>query len=65
MTALWDQQADGIDALSPDLLLGNLEVLEAGPPARKIQSARTEAEALASSLGVTACAQAVQPTVSP
>ena len=64
MTALWDRQADGIDALTPDLLAGNLAVLQRGPSAREIQSAETEAEALASSLGVTACAQAVQPTFS-
>ena len=65
MTALWDQQADGIDALTPDLLVGNVAVLQRGPTAREIQSAETEAEALASSLGVTACAQRVQPTFSP
>ena len=64
MTALLDQQADGMDALTPDLLAGNVEVLGTGPRAREIQSARAEAEALASSLGVTACAQGVQPSIS-
>ena len=61
MTALLDQQADGMDALTPDLLAGNGGGTEHAPARREIQSARAEAEALASSLGVTACAQGVQP----
>lgn len=63
MTALWDQQADGADAAALALQTG--DIVGAQRAARQGKTAETEGDALATSLGVTACAQRPQITLSP
>ena len=55
MTALWDQQADGADGVASNLEAGDFASAQSG--ADDVESATNEGDALASSLGVTACAQ--------
>jgi hypothetical protein len=63
MTALWDQQADEMDSAALDLQSGD----QAGfsNAQQQLDAAQTEGDALATSLGVTACAQKPVPTVAP
>jgi hypothetical protein len=60
MTALWDQQADGADNIANDLQTGNY--LDAQSAQEQVLNAETEADALATSLGVPACAQHPAPS---
>jgi hypothetical protein len=63
MTALIDEQGDGLDAVALAYLSGDPAGYQSAR--QKINDAETEQDALASSLGVTACAQGVQPNVVP
>jgi hypothetical protein len=55
MTGLWDQQADGVDALIAARQIG--DQAGAQDAAQQVESASSEGDAVANSLGVTACAQ--------
>jgi hypothetical protein len=59
MTALWDQQADGADQIAFDLQVGDVAALQTA--LQQLDDPTTEGDALASSLGVTACAQTPTP----
>ena len=59
MTALWDQQADGADTVANALQSGNY--VDAQHVLGQVLAAETEGDALANSLGVTACAKRPPP----
>jgi hypothetical protein len=59
MTALWDQQADQADEMAFALQIGDAAAFQTA--AQQVDDAATEGDAIASSLGVTACAQTPTP----